>query len=253
MIRLVDVWKIFRGMGTPAVLEVSLEVATGETMVLLGTSGCGKTTLLRMINRLTEPSRGRVEVGGREVGSIPGVELRRGIGYVAQDVGLFPHMSALENAAIALRVRGVGPSKRRARAEECLRLVGLDPLEHGARRPSALSGGQRQRVGIARALAADPEILLMDEPFGALDAITRGQLQNEHIRLRRELGKTVVFVTHDLFEAVLLGDRVGVMRAGRLEQVGTPGELMDSPATEFVGQLFEQGRRQAALLLGEGS
>lgn len=247
MIRLEGVWKAFPGAAAPAVRDVSLEVRAGETLVLLGASGCGKTTLLRMVNRLVEPSRGRVLVDGRDVSSMGGVGLRRGIGYVAQHVGLFPHMGVLANAAISLRARGWGRERREARGRECLGLVGLDPAEHGARRPFQLSGGQQQRVGIARALAGDPGVLLMDEPFGALDAITRSQLQREVLRLTRGLGKTVLFVTHDLFEAMLLGDRIGVMNAGRLEQVGTARELVSEPATEFVASLFEQGRAQARL------
>ncbi|MEZ6235429.1 MAG: ATP-binding cassette domain-containing protein [Phycisphaerales bacterium] len=250
MIRLESVWKSFAGATPPAVRDVSLEVGAGETFVLLGASGCGKTTLLRMINRLIEPTRGRIEVDGQDVLAQPVLGLRRRMGYAAQNVGLFPHMRVLDNAAIPLRLRGQDRRARRARARECLSLVGLDPGEFGDRRPSQLSGGQQQRVGIARALAADPEILLMDEPFGALDAITRAQMQEELIRLKGALGKTIVFVTHDLFEALLLADRIGVMNAGVLEQVGTGRELMAAPATDFVRELFEQGRSQVDVFRG---
>ncbi|MCA9287749.1 MAG: ATP-binding cassette domain-containing protein [Phycisphaerales bacterium] len=250
MIRLVSVWKSFAGTEAPAVRGVSLQIRKGETFVLLGASGCGKTTLLRMVNRLIEPTRGRVEVDGQDVLAQPVLALRRRMGYAAQSVGLFPHMSVLDNAAIPLRLRGQDRRVRQARAEACLTLVGLDPGEFGRRRPAQLSGGQQQRVGIARALAADPEILLMDEPFGALDAITRAQMQEELIRLKGALGKTIVFVTHDLFEALLLADRIGVMNAGALEQIGTGRELMAAPATEFVRELFERARGQVEVFQG---
>lgn len=245
--------KSFDGGATYAVRDVSLRVERGETVVLLGASGCGKTTLLKIFNRLIEPTGGRVEIGGRDAASMDVLELRRGIGYVFQDIGLFPHMSVAENVGIVSRLLGTGATERRARALELLGTVGLEPSVYADRLPRELSGGQQQRVGIARALAADPELLLMDEPFGALDAVTRDQLQEELLRLQRGMGKTVVFVTHDIFEAVRLGDRIAVMREGAIEQVGTAGELIGRPATAFVGDLFGHAQRQAELLAEVGS
>lgn len=248
MIRLDRLTKTFDGGETFAVRDVSFDVSEGETLVLLGASGCGKTTTLKMINRLIEPSGGRIEVDGADVLAQDVLELRRGIGYVFQDIGLFPHMGTAENVEIVPRLLGWPPDRRRARSRELLELVGLDPDAHGNRLPRHLSGGQQQRVGIARALAADPKYLLMDEPFGALDAVTRDQLQRELLELRRKLGKTIVFVTHDLFEALRLADRIGVMNEGRLEQIGEPEELLARPATPFVADLFDHARRQAALI-----
>lgn len=231
-----------------AVQSVSLKIDAGQTLVLLGSSGCGKTTTLKMINRLIEPSAGEILVDGTNILKRNLLELRRSIGYVFQNIGLFPHMSVWENASIVPRLLGWPKPKRRARAEELLRLVGLEPDEYADRRPSQLSGGQQQRVGLARALAIDPKYLLMDEPFGALDAVTRDALQAELIDLRRRLGKTIVFVTHDLFEAIRLGDRIAVMNEGRVEQLGTADELINAPATAFVRDLFRQAKRQADLL-----
>lgn len=248
MIQLEHLDKSFDDGKIFAVRDVSLDVAEGETLVLLGASGCGKTTTLKMINRLIEPTSGHIQVDGRDVLSQDVLELRRSIGYVFQDVGLFPHMTAAENVEIVPRLLGWSREKRQARSTELLNLVGLDAATIGSRYPRSLSGGQQQRVGIARALAADPKYLLMDEPFGALDAVTRDQLQCELIDLRRSLGKTIVFVTHDLFEALRLADRIGVMNGGRLEQIGEPRELLESPATPFVAELFEHARRQAELI-----
>ncbi|MFG0326226.1 MAG: ABC transporter ATP-binding protein [Phycisphaerales bacterium JB037] len=253
MISLRNISKSFDGGATHAVRDVSLEVRGSETVVLLGTSGCGKTTTLKMINRLIEPTGGRIEIGGRDASEMPLLELRRSIGYVFQDIGLFPHMTVAENVEIVPRLTGVARGARRSRARELLSMVGLEPGEFADRKPAALSGGQQQRVGIARALAGDPEYLLMDEPFGALDAVTRDQLQGELERIKESLGKTIVFVTHDLFEALRLGDRIGVMTAGRLEQIGTARELLEEPATDFVRELFDHARRQAGLLAGAGA
>ena len=238
MIAFRGVSKRFGERGEFAVRDVDLEVHAGEILVLLGSSGSGKTTLLRLVNRLIEPTAGRVEVGGTDVAGQDPIELRRRIGYVFQGVGLFPHLDVLENVAMGPRLLGWPRARREARARELLELVGLDPTVHGARFPDELSGGQQQRAGVARALAADPEILLMDEPFGALDAITRGTLQQELLALRARIAKTIVFVTHDILEALTLGDRIAVMHAGRLQQVGTPAELLQAPANGFVHDLF---------------
>jgi osmoprotectant transport system ATP-binding protein len=229
--------------GTVAVDGLSLEVAAGETCVLVGPSGCGKTTTMKMINRLIEPDSGRVLVGGQDVARTDPVALRRGIGYVIQQVGLFPHMSVGANVAIVPRLLGWGGDRVRRRVDELLDLVGLDPGVFRDRRPDELSGGQRQRVGVARALGADPPVLLMDEPFGAVDPITRQRLQDEFRRLQRELRKTVLFVTHDIDEAVRLGDRLAVMgEGGVLEQYGPPAEVLGQPASAFVASFVGSGR-----------
>jgi len=242
MIRLENISKTFDGGATFAVRELSLEVAPGETFILLGSSGCGKTTTLKMINRLIDPSSGRVCIKGNDIRNEDPVELRRSIGYVFQDVGLFPHMTVEANISIVLRLKGIRPELRRKRAHELLELMGLDPDEHAGRYPVELSGGQQQRVGVARALAADPDILLMDEPFGAVDALTRDSLQQELLRIRKEVETTIVFVTHDIFEALLLGHRIGVMDNGTMQQVGSRKEILQQPATGFVRDLFETPR-----------
>lgn len=248
LIALHDVSKRFERADADAVSRVSFTVDGGETVVLLGSSGCGKTTTLKMINRLIRPSAGRIVIGGRDAAEMDVLQLRRSIGYVFQDIGLFPHMTVSQNVEIVPRLLGWPTARRRERSRALLGLVGLDADEHADRMPAQLSGGQQQRVGIARALASDPDHLLMDEPFGALDAVTRDQLQSELVRIKTELGKTIVFVTHDLFEALRLGDRIGVMNAGRLEQIGTRHELLHDPKTAFVEELFGHARRQAALL-----
>jgi osmoprotectant transport system ATP-binding protein len=246
MIKLDRVSKSFDGGRTYAVRDVSLRVAPGELLVLLGSSGCGKTTTLKMMNRLIEPTAGTIEVGGREVGAQDVIRLRRSMGYVFQGIGLFPHMTVEQNISVVLRLQGRPQGERRERARELQELVGLAPDDFGPRYPTELSGGQQQRVGVARALAADPACLLMDEPFGALDAITRDGLQEELLRLKQKLLKTIVFVTHDIFEALRLADRIAVMHAGRLEQVGPPGDILRAPATGFVKELFEKPARQLA-------
>ncbi|MBW2271335.1 MAG: ATP-binding cassette domain-containing protein [Deltaproteobacteria bacterium] len=233
---------------TVAVDDLTLDVARGELLVLLGGSGCGKTTTLKLINRLVEPSSGTVRIGGADTRALAGHELRRRIGYCFQEVGLFPHMTVGENVAITLDLLGWSVGEQEARVRELLSMLELEPSEFAARWPHELSGGQRQRVGIARALAAKPEILLLDEPFGALDPLTRDRLQQSFQRLRRELGVTGVFVTHDMVEALLLGDRIAVMQAGRLAQVGRPQELLREPANDGVAELMETPMRQTQQL-----
>ncbi|HLR47066.1 MAG TPA: ABC transporter ATP-binding protein [Deinococcales bacterium] len=231
-----------------AVRDLSLNIREGELVVLLGPSGCGKTTTLRMINRLINPSAGVIEVNGRDVAEHNPEELRRGIGYVIQATGLFPHLTVRQNIEVVPRLLGWEQERRRKRAAELLELVSLDPAEYLERFPVDLSGGQQQRVGVARALAADPPVLLMDEPFGAVDPITRERLQEEFLDLQNRLGKTVVFVTHDLDEAVKLADRVCLMRAGRVEQFAEPEELLRAPASPFVEQFT--GPQRSLKLLG---
>jgi len=239
MIRLSGVGKTY-GDGTVAVHELDLAVAAGELVVLVGPSGCGKSTTLKMINRLIEPTTGTIEIDGQDVTRSDPVELRRGIGYVIQQVGLFPHQSIETNVMTVPLLYGESKATARERAHTLMDLVGLDPTTYAGRYPHQLSGGQRQRVGVARALAADPPVLLMDEPFGAVDPVVRVRLQDEFLRLQQELDKTVVFVTHDIDEAVKMGDRVAVFAAGgRLAQYATPAELLARPAdddvSDFVG------------------
>ena len=233
--------------GALAVDGASFRVGPGELLALVGGSGSGKTTTLKMINRLVEPDAGRVVLDGRDTASLEPHALRRSIGYVFQGVGLFPHMSVSENVGVSLRLAGWPRQRIEARVGEMLRLVELDP-DLAGRAPATLSGGQQQRIGVARALAASPRVLLLDEPFGALDPLTRDRLQGSFDALRRRLGLTAVFVTHDVAEALVLADRIGVMRAGRLVQVGTPAELARSPADEEVARLVDTPRRQARLV-----
>ena len=229
--------------GTVAVNDLSLEVADGEVCVLVGASGCGKTTSMRMVNRLVEPTSGVVRVNGRDVMSMPLKELRLGIGYVIQQIGLFPHQSVRRNVATVCNLLGWDKARTTDRVDEMLDLVGLEPSEFGDRYPHQLSGGQRQRVGVARGLAADPPVLLMDEPFGAVDPIGRARLQEEFLALQRRVRKTVVIVTHDIDEAVRLGDRIAVMRTGGfLEQYATPAEILGAPATPFVAEFTGHDR-----------
>ncbi|MFF3458701.1 ABC transporter ATP-binding protein [Streptomyces sp. NPDC002730] len=228
--------------GTTAVDDLSFEVAEGELVTLVGPSGCGKTTTMKMVNRLIEPSNGRIFLDGDDISAIDPVQLRRRIGYVIQQVGLFPHKTVLENTATVPHLLGWKRGKGRERAAELLDLVGLDPSVYGDRYPEQLSGGQRQRVGVARALAADPPVLLMDEPFGAVDPVVREHLQNEFLRLQSQVRKTVLFVTHDIEEAVRLGDRIAVYGQGRIEQFDAPAAVLGTPANPYVADFVGADR-----------
>jgi osmoprotectant transport system ATP-binding protein len=234
--------------GTVAVEGLTMDLAAGETTVLIGPSGCGKSTVLRMINRLIEPSGGTIRVDGVDVAGQDAAKLRRSIGYVIQNVGLFPHQTIRANVGTVPRLLGWPKTRVRDRVEELLTLVGLDPARYGDRYPHELSGGQRQRIGVARALAADPVVLLMDEPFSAVDPIVRTRLQDEFRRLQETVRKTVVLVTHDIDEAVRLGDRIAVLAEhGRLQQFAPPAELLSAPGNEFVRE-FVGGDRGIKLL-----
>jgi len=217
--------------------DVTLDVAPGELVVLLGSSGSGKTTLMKMVNRLIEPTSGTITIDGMDVHALPAPELRRTIGYVIQQTGLFPHMRVRDNIAVVPKLLKWDKARTARRVDELLELVGLPAVNYARRYPSQLSGGEQQRVGLARALAVEPTTMLMDEPFGALDAITRSRLQGELKRIHRALEHTILFVTHDVDEAVLLADRIVVMSEGRIVQVGTPLEIVTAPATEFVARL----------------
>ncbi|MFD6431626.1 ABC transporter ATP-binding protein [Streptomyces venezuelae] len=241
MIRFEHVTKRYAD-GTTAVDDLSFQVDEGELVTLVGPSGCGKTTTMKMVNRLIEPSAGRIFVDGDDISGIDPVQLRRRIGYVIQQVGLFPHKTVLENTATVPHLLGVKRGKARERAAELLDLVGLDPAVFGDRYPEQLSGGQRQRVGVARALAADPPVLLMDEPFGAVDPVVREHLQNEFLRLQQAVRKTVLFVTHDIEEAVRLGDRIAVYGEGRIEQFDTPSTVLGAPANDYVADFVGADR-----------
>ena len=242
MIRLERVSKVYPD-GTVAVEPLDLDVRAGEITVLVGPSGCGKTTTMRMINRLIEPTSGRIYLEGEDVTTVDPVQLRRRMGYVIQQVGLFPHLTIEANVATVPTLLGWDRSRRKARARELLELVGLDPEVYAKRYPAQLSGGQQQRVGVARALAADPPVLLMDEPFAAVDPVARYRLQDEFLRLQAELAKTIVFVTHDLDEAVRLGDRIAVFSIGGvLEQFDTPAAVLGAPATPFVTDFVGRDR-----------
>jgi osmoprotectant transport system ATP-binding protein len=245
MITLKQVSKSYDGGETFAVRNVDLRVEQGELIVLLGSSGCGKTTTLKMINRLIEPTRGTIEVDGRDAGTTDAVALRRQIGYVFQGIGLFSHMTVGENVAIVPRLLKWPDKGIDDRVRELLEMVGLPPDEYAGRTPAHLSGGQKQRVGVARALAARPKIMLMDEPFGALDPLTRDALQSEYRRIHNDLGLTTIMVTHDMTEALLMADRIGAMHEGRLVQIGTPHTLLTEPADDYVRDLMERPKKQA--------
>ncbi|MDR6830749.1 osmoprotectant transport system ATP-binding protein [Bosea sp. BE271] len=234
MIRLEGITKRFGAAGKPSVDDVTIEMPEGTTTALIGPSGCGKTTTMRMINRMIEPSAGRIFIEGQDVTELDPVTLRRRIGYVIQQIGLFPHMTVAENIATVPRLLGWTRAKTEERIDELLTLVGLDPERFRSMMPHRLSGGQRQRVGVARALAADPPVMLMDEPFGAIDPIARERLQDEFKEILKRVRKTIVMVTHDLDEAMKMGDRVAIMRDGRLIQYATPDEILAAPADSFV-------------------
>lgn len=239
MIQLSHIFKSYNHHKTYVINDVCLTIEHGETFVLLGSSGSGKTTLLKMINRLVQPTKGEILINGKNIQQYERVKLRRSIGYVFQAVGLFPHMTIETNISIVLQLMRKPLKERLKKSHELLHLIGLDPKQFAKRYPHELSGGQAQRVGVARALAADPDILLMDEPFGALDAITRNDLQETMIELRKQMNKTIVFVTHDIVEAFRLADHIAVMHNGILEQVGSKTELLETPKTQFVKQLIE--------------
>ncbi|MBO8189576.1 ABC transporter ATP-binding protein [Streptomyces spirodelae] len=241
MIRFENVAKRYPD-GTVAVEGLSFEVAEGELVTLVGPSGCGKTTTMKMVNRLIEPTEGRILVEGEDIARAEPVELRRRMGYVIQQTGLFPHRTVLDNTSTVPHLLGWSKARRRERARELLDLVGLDPDVFGDRYPEQLSGGQRQRVGVARALAADPPVLLMDEPFGAVDPVVREHLQNEFLRLQSRLRKTVLFVTHDIEEAVRLGDRIAVYGEGRIEQFDSPATVLGAPASTYVADFVGADR-----------
>lgn len=240
MLTFQDVSKVYNG-AKKAVSDMNLEVKKGEFVVFIGPSGCGKTTTMKMINRLIEPSDGTISIEGENILDKDPVQLRREIGYVIQQIGLFPHMTIQENISLVPKLLKWPMEKRRKRAEELLQLVNMD-TEYLDRFPHELSGGQQQRIGVLRALAADPPLILMDEPFGALDPITRDSLQEEFKKLQQSLGKTIVFVTHDMDEALKLADRIVIMRDGELVQVGSPDEILQKPANEFVEQFIGKER-----------
>jgi osmoprotectant transport system ATP-binding protein len=255
MIELQGVTKRFFGQREPAVGSLDLAVPEGEIVMLIGPSGCGKTTTLKMMNRLIEPSSGRIIIDGKDVTDVDVDHLRRTIGYVIQQVGLFPHQTVGANVSTVPRLLGWSKERTRARVDELLSLVGLEPGQYRDRYPKELSGGQQQRVGVARGLAADPAVMLMDEPFGAIDPVTRDRLQDEFLSLQEKVKKTICFVTHDLSEAVKLGDRIAVFgHGGRLHQYDVPAKVLSEPADDFVAEFVGGGaavRRLALVTLDD--
>ena len=248
MIRIEKISKSFDEGRTYAVKEVDLEVNEGEFVVLLGESGSGKTTTLKMINRLIEPTSGKIFLDDQDNSQIDPVRLRRRIGYVFQGIGLFPHLTVAENVSVVPHLMGWKEGRTHKRVEELLNLIGLPPDEFGSRYPADLSGGQKQRVGVARALAVSPSVMLMDEPFGALDPLTRDKLQQEFTDIQKDLGLTVIMVTHDMTEALILADRIAVMNGGEICRVGTPRELLNNPDDEYTAALLDTPKRQADLV-----
>ena len=251
MIELEHVTKAFAD-GTVAVNDVSFTVEQGELCVLLGPSGCGKTTTMKMINRLVLLTKGKILIDGKDVQSFQDTELRKQIGYAIQEIGLFPHMTVAENIEVVPELRGWSKAKRRERAAQLLEMVKLPPSEFMDRYPKELSGGQRQRVGVARSLGADPEYLLMDEPFGAIDPITRVDLQNEFLKIQQDIKKTIVFVTHDIYEAIKMGDKVALMNRGELIQFDTPFNILFNPQDKFVADFVGRDRALKGLQLIRG-
>jgi osmoprotectant transport system ATP-binding protein len=248
MIEFNQVYKSYDANNTQAVDGLSLQIHKGELLGLIGESGCGKTTTLKLINRLEEPTSGTVTVNGEDVQAHDPVALRRNIGYVFQGIGLFPHRTVEQNVAAVPELLGWDTEKIKLRCQVILDMVGLDYSSYKDRRPLELSGGQQQRVGVARALAAEPELMLMDEPFGALDPVTRAELQDEFKKIQKQFDLTVVMVTHDMTEALLLADRIAVMKDGRILQIGTPHELLTNPQHEYVSELVEMPKRRTNLL-----
>jgi osmoprotectant transport system ATP-binding protein len=242
MIRLDNVSKNYPGESEPAVKNVSMDIPEGEIVVLVGPSGCGKTTTMKMINRLIEPSSGTIEIDGEDVSGMPADDLRRRIGYVIQQIGLFPHQTIAENIGTVPKLVGWDKARTRARVDELLETVGLEPGIYRDRYPKELSGGQRQRVGVARAMGGDPDVMLMDEPFGAIDPITRDRLQNEFLRVQEEIRKTIVFVTHDIDEAIKMGDRIAILeQQSIIAQFATPETILTDPANSFVEDFIGSG------------
>ncbi|MEW4565288.1 ATP-binding cassette domain-containing protein [Bremerella sp. JC770] len=248
MIQLKQLCKSWDGGQTFAVKNVSLEVPQGKVLALLGGSGSGKSTTVKMINRLIEPTSGNILVGGEDITHQDPVQLRRRIGYVFQSIGLLPHMNVADNVTLLLKLQGVPASERTPKANELLDMVDLPHETFAGRLPSELSGGQRQRVGFARALAAEPKVMLLDEPFGALDPVTRDTLQIEFSRIQRSLDLTAVIVTHDMAEALLLADIIAVMNVGEILRIGTPKELLQDPGDDYVAKLLETPRRHGELV-----
>ncbi|MDP9484628.1 MAG: ABC transporter ATP-binding protein [Actinomycetota bacterium] len=255
MIEFKEVSKTYPGTDTSVVNDLSFEVLDGEVCVLVGPSGCGKTTTMRMINRLIEPTDGEILIDGQKNTSMSGTQLRRKIGYAIQQIGLFPHRTIADNIATVPGLLGWDKRRIRERVDELLELVGLDPNDYRARYPAELSGGQQQRVGVARAMAADPPIMLMDEPFGAVDPITRERLQDEFLRIQQNIKKTIVFVTHDIDEAIKMGDKIAILKQGGvLAQYNTPENILSSPNSEFVSSFVGADRvlkRLALTRVGE--
>jgi osmoprotectant transport system ATP-binding protein len=250
IIRLEHLTKQFPGQATPAVDDLTMDIPEGEIVILVGPSGCGKSTTMRLVNRLIEPTSGRIVLQGEDVTTVNADQLRRRIGYVIQQIGLFPHMTIADNVATVPRMLGWDKRRITERVDELLATVGMDPATYRGRFPKELSGGQRQRVGVARAMAADPPILLMDEPFGAIDPITRDRLQNEFLRLQAEIRKTIIFVTHDIDEAIKMGDRIAVLREGsKIAQYDTPERILTNPANDYVETFIGHGASLKGLTL----
>lgn len=247
MIRFENVVKRYPGESADAVHNLNLEIESGTICMLVGPSGCGKTTTMKMINKLIRPSSGAILIDGKNIDAVDTIELRLSIGYIIQDTGLFPHMTVGENIAVVPGELGWKKDRISARIEELLELVDLDPQTFRNKKPHELSGGQKQRVGVARALAGDPPIMLMDEPFGALDPITRGRLQDEFLRIQEKIRKTIVFVTHDVEEAIKMGDTIAVLKSGKIVQLSSPMEILSNPADPFVSELIG-GRNSLKML-----